>query len=627
MTYKKKVISLHKMVLPDHKMDENMMEIYQTENGRTQIDVRWNIVRWMLAVILIWSGMTMLTSCSDDDSDDEEPTEQVLQDGEWTGTGEGRSGSIVVKVVVKNHQVEQVTVVSQSESVFAQEAINNLVAKALGRTDVMSVEVDGISGATLTSTGVIDAINAALQAAMGKSPGTEKTYQDGTCDIVVVGAGGAGLSAAVAAAETNGALKIVVLEKQGILGGNTNYSTGGINAAETDIQKGLGIEDSKQLFYDDTMRGGKYENVPSLVRNLVDYAPVTISWLTGLGADLTDVGLMGGSSVKRTHRPQGGSAIGPHLMKVLKTACQKENIEIRTSNKVTGLLTAMDGSVTGVRIQNADGSSYTLTARAVIIATGGFGANLAMVAKLQPLLSGFATLNHPGATGDAFDWMKDVGGATIQMANIQIHPTAEATNHILITEAVRGNGAILVNHEGQRFCNEMDTRDVVSAAILAQSQGEALLVFDQTVRKSLASIETYASQHLLNEGATLEELAMKMSIPTERFAQAISRYNAQQKAGCDEDFGRSATAMPVALETPPYYAVRVTPAIHHTMGGLSVNTKTQVLRADGTPIAGLYAAGEVTGGLHGANRLGGNGVADIVVNGRLAGLAASERLK
>ena len=508
-------------------------------------------------------------------------------------------------------QVDQVTVVSQSESVFAQEAINDIVAEAEGRTDLMSLEVDGISGATLTSTGVIDAINAAMLASMGISAGTENNYEDGTCDIVVVGAGGAGLSAAVAAAETDERLKIVVLEKQGILGGNTNYSTGGINAAETDIQKGLGIEDTKQLFYDDTMRGGKNENIPSLVWNLVDNAPVTISWLTRLGADLTDVGLMGGSSVKRTHRPQGGSAIGPHLMKVLNTACQTENIEIRTSNKVTGLLTAVDGRVTGVSVQNANGSSYRLTARAVIIATGGFGANLDMVTKLQPSLSGFATLNHPGATGDAFDWVTAIGGTTIQMENIQIHPTAEATNHILITEAVRGNGAILVNHEGQRFCNEMDTRDVVSAAILAQSQEEALLVFDQAVRQSLASIETYANQHLLIEGSTLEELAGLLNIPTDQFVQTVSRYNAWQEAGRDDDFGRSATAMPVALETPPYYAICVEPAIHHTMGGLSVNTETQVLRADGTPIEGLFAAGEVTGGLHGANRLGGKFLLNI----------------
>jgi fumarate reductase flavoprotein subunit len=313
-------------------------------------------------------------------------------------------------------------------------------------------------------------------------------------------------------------------------------------------------------------------------------------------------------------------------MKVLKTASSKDNIEIRTSNKVTGLLTE-GNAVTGVKVQNADGSSYKLSSKAVIIATGGFGANLDMVTSLQPSLSGFATLNHPGATGDAFNWVTAIGGATIQMANIQIHPTAEATNHILITEAVRGNGAILVNLGGQRFCNEMDTRDIVSAAILKQETGEAFLVFDQAVRKSLASIETYANQHLLSEGATIEELANHVGIPAERLSEAVSRYNAQQKAGHDDDFGRSATEMPMALETPPFYAVRVTPAIHHTMGGLSVNTETQVLRADGTPITGLYAAGEVTGGLHGANRLGGNGVADIVVNGRLAGMIASKNLK
>ena len=341
------------------------------------------ILRWLMGVLLI-CGLWMFVACTNVDSPVVEPETGQLQDGEWTGSGEGRSGTIIVKVTVENHQVTKVTVVSQSESSFAQETIYSLCKSAVGRTAEMSVEVDGITGATLTSTGVIDAINMALEMAMGKHVDKDKTYKDGTCDIIVVGAGGAGLSAAVAAAETAGSLKIIVLEKQHIIGGNTNSSTGGINAVETDIQKGLGIEDSKQLFYDDIMKGGKYENIPSLVENLVEHAPVTISWLTGLGADLSDVGLMGGSSVKRTHRPKGGTAIGPHLMKVLNNATTNKNIEIRTSNKVTGLLSAVDGSVTGVKVQNANGSTYSLTAKAVIIATGGFGANLEMVTNLQP---------------------------------------------------------------------------------------------------------------------------------------------------------------------------------------------------------------------------------------------------
>jgi len=554
--------------------------------------------------------------------EDPVPAEPVMQDGVWTGTGEGRSGTILVRITVQDNKITDIVVVSQSESSFAQNAINEMVARALQKQALLNPEVDAISGATLTSNGVIDAVNMAINAAMGQSDSGKALYKDGSCDIVVIGAGGAGLTAAVEAA-SGGKLKIIVLEKQGILGGNTNYSTGGINAAGTEAQEALGIKDSPDLFYEDTMRGGKQKNIPSLVRSLVDHAAATISWLTSLGADLSDVGLMGGSSVKRTHRPKGGTAIGPHLMKVLKEASSKSNIEIRTSNKVVGLLSS-SGTVTGVKVQNADGSTYSLHAKAVVIATGGFGANLQMVTSYQPSLAGFATLNHPGATGDAFSWLASVGGSTIQMEYIQIHPTAEAENHILITEAVRGNGAILVNHAGKRFVNEMDTRDAVSAAILVQDKGEAFLLFDNAVRSSLASIETYANQHLMAEGADIASLAQKASLPSEALSSTLERYNSFQKAGVDEDFGRSGTEMTAALETPPFYAIRVKPAIHHTMGGIKVDADMHVLRADDIPVPGLFAAGEVTGGIHGANRLGGNGVADIVVNGKIAGHGAAE---
>ena len=575
---------------------------------------------WVLTSILFICGM-LLAACSVDDNPIDGPTTEQLKDGVWTGSGEGRSGTIVVKMTVENHKISDIVVVSQSESSFAQEALNEMVARALQKQGLLSVEVDGVTGATLTSTGVIDAVNMAILAAQGKDPATKITYTDGTCDIVVVGAGGAGLTAAVEAA-SHGDLRIIVLEKQGILGGNTNYSTGGINAAGTEAQQALGISDSPDLFYDDTMRGGKQKNIPSLVRSLVDNAAATVAWLSSLGADLSDVGLMGGSSVKRTHRPKGGMAIGAHLMKVLKEASSKANIEIRTSNKVTGLLTT-GGTVTGVRVENVDGSTYRLQAKAVVIATGGFGANLQMVTSYQPSLAGFATLNHPGATGDAFAWIESVGGSTLQMDYIQIHPTAEADNHILITEAVRGNGAILVNHDGVRFVNEMDTRDVVSAAILSQPSEEAFLIFDQTVRQSLASIETYANQHLMTEGADAATLATRAGLPSGTLIATLDRYTTFQKTGLDEDFGRSSTQMTAPLDTPPYYAIRVKPAIHHTMGGIRVDADMHVLRTDDTPVPGLFAAGEVTGGIHGANRLGGNGVADIVVNGKIAGREAA----
>lgn len=583
--------------------------------------MKYYMTRSFLFLLAVLFGLCMPTSC-DNDTHPEEPAETLMQDGEWEGTGEGRGGTILVRITVTEHIIKDAKAISQSESSFAQEALNEVLGKAINRTDYLSLETDGVTGATLTSTGVIDALNMAIAAAKGINTDDEKKYSDGTCDVVVIGAGGAGLCAAVEAASIGS--QVIVLEKQGIVGGNTNYSTGGINAAETSVQKDLGIEDSKELFYDDTMRGGHYLNDSTLVRSFVDNAPLTIDWLIGLGTDLSDVGLMGGSSVKRTHRPKGGTAIGPHLMMVLQQASESEKVEIRTNNKVTGLLVESN-RVCGVNVENKDGSTYTIKAKAVVIATGGFGANLDMVTHYRPELSGFPTLNHKGATGDAFSWVEAIGGSLIQLEQIQIHPTSEYVNHILITEAVRGNGAILINRKGNRFVNEMETRDVVSSAILAQTGGMAYLVFDEQVRKSLASIETYYNQGVLKSAATVEQLAEAINLSPSVLATTLSHYTEMQQKGLDEDFGRAASAMTAPLNTAPYYAVGVTPAIHHTMGGIKVDQEMHVLRADGTAIPGLFAAGEVTGGLHGANRLGGNGVGDIVVNGKIAGHNAAQQ--
>ena len=560
------------------------------------------ISSWTCLVITIFSLLCSLTSCHHE-HESPAPAEAVMRDGVWEGTGEGRGGTILVRITVTNHIITDAKAFSQSESSFAQEALNKVLDNAIGRTDYLSLETDGITGATLTSQGVIDALTMAIADAKGERSDEELDEADPSCDIVVVGAGGAGLCAAVEAASQG--CKVIVVEKQGIVGGNTNYSTGGINAAETSIQRSLGIYDSKELFYDDTMKGGHYLNDSSLVRSFVENGPLTIDWLISLGTDLSDV--------------------GPHLMKVLKEAAHTRNVEIRTNNKVTGLI-SQNNRIGGVNIEKKDGSTYSILAKVVIIATGGFGANLEMVTRYCPTLRGMATLNHQGATGDAFTWIKAVGGYLIDLDKIQIHPTSEYVNHILITEDVRGNGAILVNSDGQRFINEMQTRDSVSAAILSQRGGMAYLLFDQQVRQSLASIETYQNQGVLISAATIAELADKMGINRQTLTSTMSRYTEMQLNGKDDDFGRAASAMTAPLNVPPFYAVGVTPAIHHTMGGIKVDPDMHVLREDGTVLPGLYAAGEVTGGLHGANRLGGNGVGDVVVNGKIAGRNAAKEI-
>ena len=374
------------------------------------------------------------------------------------------------------------------------------------------------------------------------------------------------------------------------------------------------------------MKGGYNLNDPALVRNMVEKSAETVDWLISLGADLSDVGKMAGSTNKRTHRPQGGAAIGAHLVPVLKKAAEDAGAELRFNAKVTDIIEE-NGKPAGVKVSTADGD-YKITAKAVIIATGGFGANNDMVVKYKPELAGFGTTNHKGATGDAFAWIEKFNAALVQMEQIQTHPTVVPSNGLMITEAVRGNGAIMVNREGKRFGNEMATRDVMSKDILAQTGKTAYLLFDQGVRESLKAIEGYVKQGLLTQDDTLAGLAAKLNMSAENLEANVKAYNDYQASGNgDKDFGRKASEMPRAIATGPYYAVEVGPAVHHTMGGIKINTNAEVLNTSDAVIPGLYAAGEVTGGVHGGNRLGGNAVADICIYGKIAADSALAYIK
>lgn len=563
-------------------------------------------------ILIVFIVSALAVSCSRDSD-----VQTQMMDGTFEGLGEGRGGIIKVAVDVREHRIDAARVLAQSESAFAQPYIDDMVRLVV---EVQSADVDDISGATLTSNGVKSAMKMAIEKSYGIYQNSE-SYQDSQTDVVVIGAGGAGLSAA-AEARAQGA-RVIVLEKRDYIGGNTNSSTGGINAAETPFQKALGISDSKQLFFDDIMKGGHYLNDSSLVRTLVENAPSTLDWIARMGADFTDVGLMGGSSVKRTHRPQGGLAIGPHLMKILYDEAVARGVDIRVNNSVLDILVSEEGKACGVRVKQRDGNNYTINAKAVIIATGGFGANLEMVASYCPYLRGFSTVNHPGATGDAFSWVAKFGAELYQMDQIQTHPTVDAVNSLMITEAVRGNGAILLNREAKRFVNELDTRDVVSEAILEQQNGTAFLFFDQTVRESLSAIGNYEKLGLLVQSNTLAGIASVINLDENELRASLERYNGFQACGEDADFNRSGTQMPVPLAKAPFYAVEVKPAIHHTMGGIRIDSLSRVIDRAGNPVEGLYACGEVTGGVHGGNRLGGNGVADIVVFGRIAGREAA----
>ena len=534
---------------------------------------------------------------------------------EGTGLGYDKDG-IVLDVEITNNKIVDVKVKRAKESEFATPAIQKIAKKVIA---TQSLDVDGVSGATITSEGTKEALEEAVKksgvtlTAVTIAQNTKAIELPKEADVVVIGAGGAGLTSAIAAHEKG--VKVILVEKTELLGGNTNYATAGLNAAGTKIQEKLGIKDSPELFYEDTMKGGKNKNNKELVRVLVNNSSAIVDWLTERGADLSELTSTGGQSVKRTHRPTGGSAVGPNIVAALSKTAESEKIDIRKGTKAIALVKAKN-KIVGVKVREIDGKEYTIKAKAVIVATGGFGANAKMVEKYNPKLKGFGSTNNPAIVGDGIIMVEKVGGALVDMSEIQTHPTVVHNKTNMITEAVRGEGAILVNRDGKRFIDELETRDVVSKAILNQKGKSAFLIFDEGIRTKLKAADGYVKKGFAVEG-TLEEIAAKIGTDAKTLEATLNKYNEAVRNKVDSEFNKK--TLPKELTGTKYYAIEVSPAVHHTMGGVRINTNAEVLGKNGRPIKGLYAAGEVTGGMHGANRIGGNAVADITVFGKIAG--------
>ena len=594
--------------------------------------------------------------------------------GDFTGTAKGFGGDVSVTLTLTDGAITGCTAEGKEET---QGVGSEAIAKMPGAiAENGSIAVDGVSGATITSTAIKEAAAAALTAA-GLNPDDYKTAvendasaEDSTvdADVVVVGAGGAGMTAAITAAAEG--KTVVILESQSMVGGNSVRATGGMNAGKTVYQdenefgESAGVEktlktaaekyadnetitalaktvseqwaayqanptgyfDSVELMELDTMIGGKGINDPELVETLCANSADAIDWLDEHGITLHNVSSFGGASVKRIHRPVNAEgktvSVGSYMIPLLQENCEKAGVKMMLDTTATEILTDANGAAVGVKATGASGETVTVNAKAVVLATGGFGANLDMVVKYKPELKGFMTTNAAGIQGQGIEMAEAIGAATVDMDQIQIHPTVEANTAALITEGLRGDGAILINEEGQRFIDEVGTRDVVSAAEIAQTGSYSWLVVDQAMADASSVIQGYIKKGYTVTGATYEELGKAMGVDAAAFAETMEKWNGYVEAKNDPDFGRTSFANP--LNTAPYYAVKVTAGVHHTMGGLKINANTEVLNEKGEVIPGLFAAGEVTGGVHGANRLGGNAVADFTVFGRIAGAAASD---
>ena len=594
--------------------------------------------------------------------------------GDFTGTAKGFGGDVSVTLTLTDGAITGCTAEGKDET---QGVGSEAIAKMPGEiAESGSIAVDGVSGATVTSTAIKEAAAAALTAA-GLNPDDYKTAvennataEDSTvdADVVIVGAGGAGMTAAITAAAEG--KSVVIVESQPMVGGNSVRATGGMNAGKTVYQdenefgESAGVEktlktaaekyadnetitalaktvseqwaayqanptgyfDSVELMELDTMIGGKGINDPELVETLCANSADAIDWLDEHGITLHNVSSFGGASVKRIHRPVNAEgktvSVGSYMIPLLEENCKKAGVQILLNTTANEILTDANGAAAGIKATGSTGETVTVNAKAVVLTTGGFGANLDMVVEYKPELKGFMTTNAAGAQGQGIEMATAIGAGTVDMDQIQIHPTVEANTAALITEGLRGDGAVLINAEGKRFIDEVGTRDVVSAAEIAQTGSYSWLVVDQAMVDASSVIQGYIKKGYTVTGETYEELGKAMGVDAAAFAETMDKWNGYVEAKNDPDFGRTSFANP--LNTAPYYAVKVTAGVHHTMGGLKINANTEVLNEKGEVIPGLFAAGEVTGGVHGANRLGGNAVADFTVFGRIAGAAASD---
>ena len=590
----------------------------------------------------------------------------------YTGTAQGMGGEVSVTLTIENGVITDCVATGDKET----DGIGSVVIAQFPAQVVEgnTINLDAVSGATITSNAFIEAAKAALTAA-GLNPDDYMTKVAAAAagdvtkeaDVVIVGAGGAGMTAAMTASDAG--KSVIILESQAMVGGNSVRSTGGMNAAKTVYQdenefgEGAGVEkmlksaadnyadnefitslaatvaqqwadyqanpvgyfDSVELMELDTMVGGKGINNPELVKALVEGTAPAIDWLDENGMSLHNVAAFGGASVKRIHRPVNEEgkvvSVGAYLVPLMEKACQDRGVEFILNTTADTILTDANGQAVGVSGTDKDGNTVTVNAKAVILATGGFGANLDMVASYKPELKGFMTTNAPGIQGQGIAMATAIGAATVDMDQIQIHPTVEANTSALITEGLRGDGAILVNANGERFTDEVSTRDKVSAAEIAQPGSFSWLIVDQAMADASNVIQGYITKGYTKQGATYEELAKEIEVDPATFAATMEKWNGCVEAKTDADFGRTSFANP--LNTAPYYAIKVSAGVHHTMGGVVINSSTEVLKEDGSVIPGLFAAGEVTGGVHGANRLGGTAVADFVVFGRIAGASAA----
>ena len=563
-----------------------------------------------------------------------------------TVTGKGESGiggkdSVVLEVsfdadgkILDVKLVESKDTPGISDAAFAK-LLPEIVA-------AQSIKLDAVGGASMTSEAILKAMEDAItQAGFDPANYQEKAEvvvekaadEELSADVVIVGAGGAGMAAAVQAHQ-NGAT-VLVIEKMPKVGGNSILAGGALNAVDDRSEMAVKQNDSVEWHYTQTYEGGDRQGYPELVHTLVSNVWDGVEWLKGMGMEFeAEPFTVLGGMWPRAWKPT--MPVGTGFFKTYMDYVEaNEGIEVRLNTKAEDFITDEKGRVVGVRCTGETGNTVTVMAnKGVVCAMGGFSRNVALRQAFNiqwdTLDESIPSTNHPGATGDAIKMLMKLGADFIQMGNLQLLPLGDPETGSLSGNIEHGvETRIFVNAEGNRFVNEGGRRDEMTHALFAQTGSFLWVIMDSDtyptgdVKNNFnESIDSLIAAGRAFKGETLEELCEKIGVPVENLKAALDDFNKHALSKEPDAFGRTLYDTPI--DNGPFYAGKRVPTMHHTMGGVRINTKAQVLTELGLPIPGLYAAGEVTGGIHGTNRLGGNALADILVFGRIAGTEAAK---
>jgi len=460
---------------------------------------------------------------------------------------------------------------------------------------------------------------------------------DDEVDVLIAGAGGAGLQAAIEAASA-GASAIVFEKQMRIWESSTAIAVGRVSFPCTDLQARHGISDSNEQMARDILETGRHKNDPVQVQAYIDHALDTYRQLCQLGIVWSPtVSAMAGMSVPRGHLTDMID-----LVRTLRRAAEGRGVQVVFQTPVTGLLTDDAGTVEGATVRERGGRTSRIRARkGVVLATGGFARDPERLRRIEPRFDRVLATSGPGHTGDALRMAEVLGADTLDIEYVQpsfeLHASGGTSDDILI---LYYQGGIIVNARGERFVNESVSYKDIARACLDQPGMMGFQVFDQAIYDKAVAAQAAAGQsspmtldankiRLLVKGRTLRELAANMAVPAAALLRTVERYNRFVDAGRDEEFGRRVLAgsfgKPVRLDKAPFYAYATIGHLLATYGGIAVDARMRVLRK-GQPIPGLYAAGESTGGFHGASYHSGTGIGKALIFGRIAGRSAATRI-